>query len=107
MNYLKLLWVLNYDPDGYPHGKFSAFLQKLTRERFEFEYYVRQFFESDSCRNVDFQRVLKTNDRLFDRVDALEQLADGEVIFFEVKSLTNEKTGAAHNHIKDACFQKI
>ena len=107
LNCPKSLWVLKHDPDGYPHGEFSVFMQKLTREGYQVERYVRQFFESDGARAVNFQGVFKTDDGLFARVDALEQTADGEVILYEIKSSTSVKTDSSHNHIKDACFQKI
>ncbi len=107
LNCSKSLWWLKHEPDTYPHGEFSVFLQKLTREGYEVERYVRQYFESEDSRDVDFQRVFETDDGLFARVDALERGPDGEVILYEIKSSTSVKTDASHNHIKDAGFQKI
>lgn len=107
LNCPKSLWVLKHDPDGYPHGEFSVFLQKLTREGYEVERYVRHFFEGEEGREVNFQTVFESDDGLFARADALERTADGQVILYEVKSSTSVKTDASHNHIKDACFQKI
>lgn len=107
LNCPKSLWVLKHDPDDYPHGEFSVFLQKLTREGYEVERYMRQYFQDLEGRAVDFQNVFETDDGLFARADGLEQIAGGEVILYEVKSSTSVKTDSSHNHIKDACFQKI
>ena len=106
LNCPKSLWLLLNAPDEYPHGEFSVFLQKLTREGYEVERYVRQFFENAEGRVADFQRVFETEDGLFARADALEAVDDGTVLY-EIKSSTSVKTDAAHNHLKDACFQVI
>lgn len=103
----KSLWWLKHESETYPHGEFSVFLKKLTREGYEVEKYVRQLLESDLQRDVDFQRVFETEDGLFARADALERNADKDVTLYEVKSSTSVKTDASHNHLKDACFQKI
>lgn len=107
LNCPKSLWLLKNAPDEYPNGEFSVFLQKLTREGYEVERYVRLFFERVGGRNVDFQRVFETTDGLFARADALEKLAGGGTALFEIKSSTSVKTDVAHNHIKDTCFQVI
>ncbi len=107
LNCPKSLWVLKHDPENYPQGEFSAFMQKLTREGYEVERHVRKYFESDLEREVNFQSVFETDDGLFARADVLEQSADGEVVLYEIKSSTRVKTDSSHNHIKDACFQKI
>ncbi|WP_306051163.1 DUF2779 domain-containing protein [Oceaniradius stylonematis] len=106
LNCPKSLWLLLNAPDEYPHGEFSVFLQKLTREGYEVERYVRQFFEDAEGRAADFQRVFETEDGLFARADALEAINGGTVLY-EIKSSTSVKTDAAHNHLKDACFQVI
>ena len=106
LNCPKSLWLLKNAPDEYPFGEFSVFLQKLTREGYEVERYVRQFFENASGRAVDFQRVFETEDGLFARADAIEAVG-GATALYEIKSSTSIKTDAAHNHIKDACFQVI
>lgn len=106
LNCPKSLWLLQNAADEYPHGEFSVFLQKLTREGYEVEHYVRQFFNNAEGRTVDFQKIFKTEDGLFARADALED-GDGGTILYEIKSSTSVKTDAAHNHIKDACFQMI
>lgn len=102
----KSLWLLKNDPDNYPHGEFSQFLQKITREGYEVEGYVRKFFEN-ADRGVNFQSVFETDTGLYARADAVEQTADRKTILYEIKSSTSVKTDAAHNHLKDACFQKI
>lgn len=107
LNCPKSLWWLKHDPDSYPHGEFSVFLQKLTREGYEVERYVRQYFGNEDGRAVDFQTVFESDDGLFARADALERADDGKSILYEIKSSTSVKTDTAHNHIKDACFQKI
>lgn len=106
LNCPKSLWLLQNAPDEYPHGEFSVFLQKLTREGYEVEHYVRQFFESAEGRVANFQRDFQTEDGLFARADAIEVI-DGCTVLYEIKSSTRVKTDAAHNHIKDACFQVI
>lgn len=106
LNCPKSLWQLLNAPDDYPHGEFSVFLQKLTREGYEVERYVRQFFENAEGRAADFQRVFETDDGLFARADVLEAV-NGKTVLYEIKSSTSVKTDAAHNHLKDACFQVI
>lgn len=107
LNCPKSLWLLKRDPSSYPAGEFSAFLQKITREGYEVERYVREFFGADTNRAVSFQPVFETEDGLFARADALEETADERFILYEIKSSTRVKTDAEHNHLKDACFQKI
>lgn len=101
----KSLWLLKNAEDEYSHGEFSVFLQKITREGYGVERYVRQFFEADAVRAVSFQREF-AHGGLFARADAFEESDDG-VVLYEIKSSTSVKTDAAHNHLKDACFQKI
>ena len=107
LNCPKSLWLLKRDPDSYPYGEFSAFMQKLTREGYEVERYVRQFFENAGDRAVNFQIVFESDDGLFARADAVERTSDGDNVLYEVKSSTSVKTDNQHNHVKDACFQKI
>lgn len=107
LNCPKSLWLLKNASEEYPHGDFSGFLKKLTREGYEVERYVRKFFAVVGDRAVDFQTVFETDAGLFARADALERTAEGEVILYEVKSSTSVKEDASHNHIKDAAFQKI
>jgi hypothetical protein len=107
LNCRKSLWWLKHEPETYPHGEFSAFLQKLTREGYEVEGHVRRFFENDGGRDVSFQQVFETEDGLFARADALERTSDNQVILYEIKSSTSVKADASHNHIKDAGFQKV
>ncbi len=107
LNCPKTLWLLKRDPENYPYGEFSAFMQKLTREGYEVERYVRQFFKNAGDRSVSFQRVFEFEDGLFARADAVEQVGDGETVLYEIKSSTSVKTGGQHNHVKDACFQMV
>ncbi|MBN2319876.1 MAG: DUF2779 domain-containing protein [Acidobacteria bacterium] len=103
----KSLWLLKHDPENYPEGEFSAFLRKLIREGYEVESYVQKYFKNAGERIVEFQRVFETDDGLYARADILEQTSDGKTILYEVKSSTRVKTDNTHNHLKDACFQKI
>ena len=103
----KSLWLLKHDPGNYPHGEFSAFHQKLAREGQEVERYARLYLQASGERDIKFQREIESADGLFARIDAVERTPDGEHVLYEVKSSTSVKTDAAHNHIKDACFQKI
>ena len=107
LNCPKSLWLLKRDPENYPHGEFSAFMQKLVREGYEVERYVRQFFENAGDRSVTFQTVFETEDGLFARADAVELTGNGETVLYEIKSSTSVKTDNQHNHVKDACFQKV
>ena len=107
LNCPKSLWLLKREPENYPHGEFSAFMRKLTREGQEVERYVRRFFEHAGNRPVSFQRVFESDDGLYARVDAVEQTYDEEIVLYEIKSSTSVKTDNRHNQIKDACFQKI
>lgn len=107
LNCPKSLWLLKRAPETYPHGEFTAFMQKLTREGYEVEHYVQQFFQNAGDRSVSFQTVFESEDGLFARADAVEHTDNGETVLYEIKSSTSVKTGGQHNHLKDACFQKI
>lgn len=107
LNCPKSFWLLKHEPDQYPHGEFSVFLQKLIREGYEVESYVRQYFDTKDGCDLDYQAVFKTADGLFARVDAIELTNEGQVNLYEVKSSASVKTDEAHNHIKDACFQRV
>ncbi|PQA89225.1 DUF2779 domain-containing protein [Hyphococcus luteus] len=106
LNCPRSLWLLKRDPESYPHGEFSLFLKKLVREGHEVEQWVQRFFEVAGRSSVSFQDVFKSKDGLFARADAIEQ-ADGDTVLYEIKSSTSVKVDSQHNHIKDACFQKI
>lgn len=107
LNCSKSLWLLKHEPEKYPYGEFSAFVQKLTREGYEVEFYVRQFFDIQPERHLGYQTVFESGEGLYAKVDALERTDDDEVILYEIKSTTSLKTDPSHNHLKDACFQKI
>lgn len=106
LNCPKSLWLLKHDPDKYPHGKFSLFMQKIVREGYQVEKFVQEYFD-EKKRSVSFQRVFETDDGLYARADAIEQTSDGQTFLYEVKSSTSVKTTPINNHLKDACFQKI
>ena len=104
----KSLWFLKNDPENYPHGEVSIFMQKLIREGYEVEQYVQEYFKSNGNCGVSFQTEFKTEDSLlYARADAFEIKSDGTAALYEIKSSTSIKTDSKHNHIKDACFQKI
>ena len=103
----KSLWLSKHDTENYPLGEFSTFMKKLVREGYEVERYVRQFFEGTGDRDVSFQNEFKTDDGLYARLDAFENMGDGKTALYEIKSSTSVKTDSKHNHLKDACFQKI
>ena len=107
LNCPKSLWLLKKDPEHYPYGEFSTFMQKVMREGYEVELYVRQLFENVGSRDVSFQAEFQTNDGMYARVDVLENMNDGNTALYEIKSSTSVKTDNKHNHIKDACFQKV
>ena len=84
LNCPKSFWLLLKAPNEYPHKEFSVFLQKLTREGYEVERYVRQFFEHAQERSADFQRVFETEDGLFARADAIEAINGGTVLYLSL-----------------------
>lgn len=56
---------------------------------------------------VLFQPTFQTANGMFIRADILERHDDGTWTLYEVKSSSKIKRDKKHNHIKDACFQKI
>ena len=121
----KSLWLLKYKPEVYPRKEFSAFLQKITRDGYEVESYAQMLFPGgvslptgshatlktkealSSSVPALFQATVQTDDGLFARADILERTPDGRYDLYEVKSSSSVKKDKKHNHIKDACFQKI
>ncbi len=121
----KSLWLLKRKPEVYPARELSEFQQQIIREGYEVEGYAEMLFPegvslsiapsaAEETRNtvvegvpVLFQATFHTGDGLFARVDILERLADGPYGLYEVKSSSGIKRDPKHNHIKDACFQKI
>ena len=99
----KSLWVLKNDCKNYTKGEFSLFAEKLKKEGYEVEDYVKMVFDNDDNREADFQASFESQDGLYSRVDALENLPNGKNILYEIKSATNPKK----EFIKDICFQKI
>lgn len=107
LNCPKSLWLLKNDPEKYPREEISEFMQKLIREGYEVERFVQEFFESNGNFEVDFQREFKAEDGLYARTDGFEIRKDGTTALYEIKSSTSVNTDSKHNHVKDACFQKI
>ena len=121
----KSLWLLKHKPDVYPHKEFSKFLQNIVRQGYVVERYAQQLFPTgqtlptgstgvektkEAIRNeipVLFQATFHTDTGLFARLDVLERLKDGTYAIYEVKSSNSIKRDAGHNHVIDACFQKI
>jgi CRISPR/Cas system-associated exonuclease Cas4 (RecB family) len=108
LNCPKSLWLAKRGSERYPQQSDPpVFMQKLAREGYEVEGYVRQFFDMASGHNVEFQCEFETKDGLFAKADAIEKTVDGKTFLYEVKSSTSVKTEVTHSHIKDVCFQKI
>ena len=120
------LWLLKYKPEVYPYKEFSDFLKKIAREGYEIEAYAQQMFPGGVSlpsvgevsltktkeafaqgEKVLFQATVLTEDGLFARADIITRNDDGSYNLYEVKSSTSIKKDAKHNHLKDACFQKI
>lgn len=108
LNCARSLWLRKHAPDEYPEAEFSAFLQKLVKDGYLVESYVRDLFQTrDGSSRYIFQAEFQHHSGLFARADVLELGSDGRTHLYEVKSSTSVKTDAAHNHVKDACFQMI
>ena len=104
----KSLWLKKHDPENYPAGEFSAFLQKLIREGYEVERYAQKLFDPGKTdRVVEFQKTFQTASGLYAQADIVVTDADGRIAIYEVKSSTKIKNERGQNHIKDACFQMI
>ena len=120
------LWLLKHKPEVYPHKEFSDFLKKITREGYEIEEYAQKLFpegvslppagEASLTKTKEmfkqkektlFQAAVLTKDGLFARADIMTRNDDDSYNLYEVKSSTSIKKDAKHNHLKDACFQKI
>ncbi len=103
----KSFWVYKNDNENYSASNFSAFMQKLVREGYEVEKYVKALFEARRNTSISYQKIFKSDDGVFARADGFDILENGEICLYEIKSSTSVKTGGDHNHIKDACFQTI
>ena len=122
----KSLWLRKHKPKIYPHKAFSDFLKKITREGYEVERYAQMLFpdgvslpptiDTAMAKTQDaimqktktlFQATVLTEDGLFARADILSRNDDGSYNLHEVKASTSIKKDKKHNHLKDACFQKI
>ena len=118
----KSFWLSKRHPDRYPKGEVSEFLQRIAREGYEVERYAQQLFPDGvtvpatkdaaertaialKTERVLFQPTFNTESGLFARIDILERNEDATYSLYEVKSSTSIKRTAAHDQIKDACFQ--
>ena len=120
------LWLLKHKPKVYPYKEFSDFLKKITREGYEIERYAQMLFPdgmslpptTDTAitktkeaivqkTGTIFQATVLTEDRLFARADILSRNSNDSYNLYEVKSSSSIKKDKKHNHLKDACFQKI
>jgi len=108
LNCPKSLWLAKRDSERYPQQNDQpVFMEKLAREGYEVEGYVRKFFDMAGDHNVDFQSEFETTDGLYARADVIEKTVGGKTFLYEVKSSTKVKADSTHSHIKDVCFQKI
>lgn len=122
------LWLLKHKPEVYPHKEYSDFLKKIAREGYEIERYAQILFPDGLSlpsggdvatastktqeaitkkTNTLFQAAVLTEDGLFARADILSGDDDSAYNLYEVKSSNSIKESKKHNHLKDACFQKI
>lgn len=106
LNCPKSMWLEKRDPANFPRGEFSAFQRKLVQEGREVEVFFRQLLQGRAFDWVDYEVEFQLND-LYARVDGLAVDVAGQTTLYEVKSSTSVKTDSKHNHLKDACFQKI
>ena len=122
LHYLKCpesLWLFKNKPEVYPNGKFSKFLEKLTKEGYEVEEYAKKLFfdgveievnssmsqtqkKLNDNHTVYFQPSFLSPKGIFARIDILQKLNDGTFHIYEVKSSTSIKK----ENLKDVCFQK-
>jgi len=108
LNCPKSLWLLKHKPNVYPKGEFSDYAQKLTKEGYEVESYVKQFLKGQpDAERYSFQSVFLTPDGMQARADVVRTNEDGTVNLYEVKSSTSVKDKNPHNQLKDAAFQTI
>jgi hypothetical protein len=119
LNCPESLWLLKNEPNEYPKGEFSLFLEKLIKEGYEVEEYAKLLFSNgvdlpedstpqftqqqlNSNNKVFFQPSFLTQKGVFARIDVLEKLSDGSYHIYEIKSASSIKKGK----LEDACFQK-
>ena len=120
------LWLLKHKPETYPKKELSQFLVMLAKEGYAVEAYAQMLFPdgvtmpvaTEAARkkthdafaektNTIFQATVQTDDGLFARADIMTRNDDDSYNLYEVKSSGEIKKDAKHNHLKDACFQKI
>lgn len=116
-------WLAKKQPEKYPKGEFSIFLQKLIREGYEVESYVEELFPNAMVLDnfadpretkeiiaqggkLFMQPAFVTEKEVFARIDVLVRLEDRTWHLYEVKSSVRVSEKPSHNHIYDVCFQK-
>ena len=107
LNCPKSVWLMLNDPETYPkEEELSDFDQKLIKEGYEFEGYVKQLIASyENAAEYDFQKTYETDSGLYARVDIIRRHANGTVDLYEIKSSTSVKNDKKHHHLYDAAFQ--
>jgi hypothetical protein len=110
LNCPESLWLLKNEPNEYPKGEFSLFLEKLIKEGYEVEEYAKLLFSNgvdlpedstpqftqqqlNSNNKVFFQPSFLTQKGVFARIDVLEKLRDGSYHIYEIKSASSIKKG--------------
>ena len=107
-NCAKSFWLERNKPEVYPHGKFSGYMKKLAQEGYEVEAHFKDLILSRlDHKRFHFQFEFTTENGFLAKADAVRQNEDGTIDIFEVKSSTSVKTGAKHDQVKDAAFQKV
>ena len=108
LNCPESLWLLKNNPEDYPKGEFSLFLEKLIKEGYEVEAYAKRLFANGLNLPVNaapeytkeklkdnhtfyFQPSFITSKNVFARIDVLEKLDNGSFHVYEVKSSTGIK----------------
>lgn len=107
LNCPKSVWLMLNDPETYPkEEELSDFDQKLIKEGYEFEGYVKQLIASyEDAAEYDFQKTYETDSGLYARVDIIRRHENGTVDLYEIKSSTSVKNNKKHHHLFDAAFQ--
>ena len=121
----QFLWLQKHKPEMCPQRVLSEFQKMLIGEGYVVEGYAQKLFPHgqtiplnpeavalqktkeavDAEEHILFQATFKTGEGVLARTDILERNGDGSYNLYEVKSSTEVKEDAKHNHIKDASFQ--
>ena len=118
-------WLKANKPDRFPQARLSLYDRKLIADGYEVESWAQRLFPGgvkapggacaatgtkalmEADEKVIFQATFESPEGLHARCDILERTDEGETILHEVKSSTAVRNDAAHNHVKDVCFQVI